>query len=80
MVDDLHDQVPSADGLYKYVDDTTTYEVVRKNLASQAQTIVDEISRWSNRYTSSWRSDAKLTRSILISQRLLIKSVMNTYL
>ena len=30
------------------MDDTTTYEVVRKNLASQAQTIVDEISRWSN--------------------------------
>ena len=24
------------------------YEVVRKNIASQAQTIVDEISRWSN--------------------------------
>ena len=46
MIDDL--QVPSADGLYKYVDDATTYEVVRKNLASQAQTIVDEISRWSN--------------------------------
>ena len=42
MIDDL--QVPSADGLYKYVNDTT-YEVVRKNLASQAQTIVDEISR-----------------------------------
>ena len=42
MIDDL--QVPSADGLYKYVDDTT-YEIVRKNLASQAQTIVDEISR-----------------------------------
>ena len=44
MIDDL--QVPTADGLYKYVDDTTTYGVVRKNLASQAQTIVDEISRW----------------------------------
>ena len=29
------------------MDDTTTYEVVRKNLASQAQTIVDEITRWS---------------------------------
>ena len=46
MIDDL--QVASADGLYKYLDDTITYEVVRKNLASQAQTIVDEISRWSN--------------------------------
>ena len=46
MIDDL--QVASADGLYKYLHDTTTYEVVRKNLASQAQTIVDEISRWSN--------------------------------
>ena len=46
MIDDL--QAPSADGLYKYVDDTTIYEVVRKNIASQAQTIVDEISRWSN--------------------------------
>ena len=33
MIDDL--QVPTADGLYKYVDDTTTYEVVRKNLASK---------------------------------------------
>ena len=46
MIDDL--QVPTADGLYKYVDDTTTYEVVRKNLASQTQIIVDEISRWSS--------------------------------
>ena len=46
MIDDL--RVPSVDGLYKYVDDTTTDEVVRKNLASQAQTIVDEISRWSS--------------------------------
>ena len=46
MIDDLH--VPSADGLYKYVDDTTTYEVIRKNFASQAQAIVDEITRWSN--------------------------------
>jgi hypothetical protein len=46
MIDDLH--VPSADGLYKYVDDTTTYEVIRKNFASQAQAIVDEITRWFN--------------------------------
>ena len=45
MIDDL--QVPSADGLCKHVDDTTTNEVVRKNLASQTQTIV-EIRRWSN--------------------------------
>jgi hypothetical protein len=30
------------------VDDTTTYEVTRKNFASQAQAIVDEITRWSN--------------------------------
>ena len=46
MIDDLQvpPPPPSADGLYKYVDDTT-YEIVRKNLASQAQTIVDEISR-----------------------------------
>jgi hypothetical protein len=34
MIDNLH--VPSADGLYKYVDDTTTYEVIRKNFASKA--------------------------------------------
>ena len=46
MIYDL--QAPSADGLYKYVDDTTIYEVVRKNIASQAQAFVDEISRWSN--------------------------------
>ena len=32
MIDDL--QVPTAGGLYKYMDDTTTYEVVRKNLAT----------------------------------------------
>ena len=46
MIDDL--QAPSADGLYKYLDDTTIYEVVRENIASQAQTFVDEISTWSN--------------------------------
>ena len=40
MINDLH--VPSADGLYKYVDDTTTYAVVSKNYAGQAQTIVDQ--------------------------------------
>ena len=45
MIDDL--QVPSADGLCKHVYDTTN-EVVRKNLASQTQTIVDEVGRWSN--------------------------------
>ena len=46
MIYDL--QAPSADRLYKYVDDTTIYEVARKNIAIQAQTFVDEISRWSN--------------------------------
>ena len=33
MIDDL--QVPSGDGLYKYVDDTTTHQVVRTKFASQ---------------------------------------------
>ena len=35
MTDNL--QVLSADGLYKYVDDTTTHEVFRKNFGSQAK-------------------------------------------
>ena len=45
MIDDL--QVPSASGVVKYVDDTTIYEIVNKNLPSIAQTSVNEISTWS---------------------------------
>ena len=33
MIDNL--QVPSADGLYEYAEDTTTCEVARKNLSAK---------------------------------------------
>ena len=39
MIDDL--QIPSASGVLKYVDDTAIYEIVNKNLASNAQTSVN---------------------------------------
>jgi len=52
MINDLH--VPSANGAFKYVDDTTLYEVVStKNPTSSAQTCIDEIQTWTrtNKFT-----------------------------
>ena len=43
--DDL--EVTSSDGVFKYVDDTTTHEIVKKGEDSQAQTLLDEINDWS---------------------------------
>ena len=45
MINDL--EVTSSDGVFKYVDDTTTHEVVKKGENSQAQTLLDEINDWS---------------------------------
>ena len=45
MITDL--EVTSSDGVFKYVDDTTTHEVVKKGENSQAQTLLDEINDWS---------------------------------
>ena len=35
--------------IWKYVDDTTACEVIRKGQVSNAQTIADEVAEWSNR-------------------------------
>ena len=35
--------------IWKYVDDTTTYEIFTKGQVSNAQTIADEVAGWSNR-------------------------------
>ena len=35
--------------IWKYVDDTTASEVIRKGQVSNAQTIADEVAEWSNR-------------------------------
>ena len=47
--------------------------VLRKKSPSQLLNVLHNI------HTNSWRSDTNLTQSILILQRLLIKSVMNPY-
>ena len=41
-----HLEVTSSDGVFKYVDDTTTHEIVKKE-DSQAQMLLDEINDWS---------------------------------
>ena len=41
-------EVTSSDGVFKYVDDTTTREIVKKKGEnSQGQTLLDEINDWS---------------------------------
>ena len=40
-------EVTSSNGVFKYVDDTTTHEVVKKREDSQTQTLLDEINDWS---------------------------------
>ena len=40
-------EVTSSDGVFKYVDDTTTHEIVKKGDDGQAQTLLDEINDWS---------------------------------
>ena len=37
----------SSDGVFKYVDDTTTHEIVKQGEGSQAQTLLDKINDWS---------------------------------
>ena len=46
MINDLAISIAS---LWKYVDDTTTSEEIRKGQVSNAQTITDEVTDWSNR-------------------------------
>ena len=45
----INDLAISNASLWKYVDDTTTSEVIRKGQVSNAQTIADEVADWSNR-------------------------------
>ena len=45
MINDL--EVTSSNGVFKYVNDTTTHEVVKKRENSQAQMLLDEINDWS---------------------------------
>ena len=45
MINDL--EVTSSDGVFKYVDDTTTHEIVKQGKGSQAQTLLDKINDWS---------------------------------
>ena len=42
MINDL--EVTSSDGVFKYVDDTTTGEIVKKGEDSKVQTLLDEIN------------------------------------
>ena len=44
---DSWNYLPSASGVVKYVDDTTIYEIVNKNLPRIAQTSVNKTSTWS---------------------------------
>ena len=46
IIDDL---AISNASLWKYVDDTTTSELIRKGQVSNAETIADEVEDWSNR-------------------------------
>ena len=45
----INDLAISNASLWKYVDDTTASEVVRKGQVSNAQIIADEVAEWSNR-------------------------------
>ena len=46
MINDLN--IPSADGIFKYVDDTTIHEVViEKGSNSLMQSLINEVSEWS---------------------------------
>ena len=45
MINDL--EMPSADDLLKYVDDSTFYEVIKKGESSTAQIPMNEIQQWS---------------------------------
>lgn len=45
MIDDLN--IPSAEDVIKYVDDTTFYEIVSRKSPSIAQTSINEICTWS---------------------------------
>ena len=45
----INDLAISNASLWKYVDDTTAFEVVRKGQVSNAQIIADEVAEWSNR-------------------------------
>ena len=40
-------EVTSSDEVFRYFDDTTTHEIVKKGENSQAQTLLDEINDWS---------------------------------
>ena len=46
MINDL--EIPAADGEVIFVDDTTTFEIVKKDKASSAQLMADQVSLWSN--------------------------------
>ena len=45
----INDLAISNASLWKYVDDTTTSEEIRKGQVSNAQTLADEVTDWSNR-------------------------------
>ena len=45
MLNDL--SADTSNGLFKYVDDTTVFEIVEKRGPSHAQSILDEVSTWS---------------------------------
>lgn len=45
MINDL--DVPSSNGIFKYVDDTTIHEVVKKGDRSRAQDMINEVNKWS---------------------------------
>ena len=45
----INDLVINNASIWKYVDDTTASEVIRKGQVSNAQTIADEVAEWSNR-------------------------------
>lgn len=46
MINDL--QIPSANDIFKYVDDTTIHEIIKKEEESAMQTSINEVSEWSN--------------------------------
>jgi hypothetical protein len=46
MIEDL--EIPSSDGVVKFVDDTTAYEIIPRDQTSSAQKLVDEVVTWSS--------------------------------